>query len=381
MLRRFEVKNFKCFKENFVLDLTDTKNYAFNEECVQDGIAAKAMIYGPNGCGKSNLALAIFDIKNHLTDGKVREQYQHNYLNVRSDSNIAEFAFTFRFGDMDVVYQYGKISSSNLVYEFVEINKQLVVSIDRRLNNILKTNLEGTENLHRDLTGMNFSAVKYIYNNSILADNTVCNVFGQMMLFVQLMNFTQTTESSGHLSPSDEIAISKIIISDKYLGGLKGFEKFLNDFGVKCQLSSIILNGNQKIAFDFGVEKVDFFKIASSGTLSASNVYVGFLYLLLSNESHTRMNLKAVPCLIIDEFDAYYHHKASRQIVKKLKEANCQIILTTHNTSIMSNDLLRPDCYFIMDNETVKPMHSFTDKELRKAHNIEKMYKAGAFSE
>ena len=58
---------------------------------------------------------------------------------------------------------------------------------------------------------------------------------------------------------------------------------------------------------------------------------------------------------------------------------NCQAILTTHNTSIMTNDLLRPDCYFFMSETDIKPMYRLTDTELRKAHNIEKMYKAGAF--
>ncbi len=88
-----------------------------------------------------------------------------------------------------------------------------------------------------------------------------------------------------------------------------------------------------------------------------------------------------LPLIFIDDFDAFYHHALSKELVNRIKELNCQVILTTHNTTIMSNDLLRPDCYFIMDNNKIKPIHTFTKKELRKAHNIEKMYKAGAFNE
>ena len=55
-------------------------------------------------------------------------------------------------------------------------------------------------------------------------------------------------------------------------------------------------------------------------------------------------------------------------------------ILTTHNTSIMSNEILRPDCYFIMKNDSIKPLSKTTMKELREAHNLEKMYKAGVFN-
>jgi hypothetical protein len=46
----------------------------------------------------------------------------------------------------------------------------------------------------------------------------------------------------------------------------------------------------------------------------------------------------------------------------------------------MTNDLLRPDCYFVMSEKEIKPFSERTPKELRKAHNIEKMYRAGAFN-
>ena len=54
-------------------------------------------------------------------------------------------------------------------------------------------------------------------------------------------------------------------------------------------------------------------------------------------------------------------------------------MLTTHNTSIITNDLLRPDCYFLMSKHSIRSLSKSTSKELREAHNIEKMYKAGSF--
>ena len=45
----------------------------------------------------------------------------------------------------------------------------------------------------------------------------------------------------------------------------------------------------------------------------------------------------------------------------------------------MSNDLMRPDCYFLMNSRKILPLPKCTEKELREAHNIEKIYKAGAF--
>lgn len=67
-------------------------------------------------------------------------------------------------------------------------------------------------------------------------------------------------------------------------------------------------------------------------------------------------------------------------IIEKLKDTGIQFILTTHNTSIITNDLLRPDCYFLMNKKKIQSLSQSTEKELREAHNIEKMYKAGAFN-
>ena len=58
---------------------------------------------------------------------------------------------------------------------------------------------------------------------------------------------------------------------------------------------------------------------------------------------------------------------------------NLQVILTTHNTDGMNNDLLRPDCYFILNENKISSLADATEKELRCAHNLQKMYKAGAF--
>ena len=86
-------------------------------------------------------------------------------------------------------------------------------------------------------------------------------------------------------------------------------------------------------------------------------------------------------CSFIDEFDAFYHYKLSESVEKRIIQIRgVQIFTTTHNTDLMSNDLLRPDCYFVLNNNTIKAISELTEKELRQAHNLQKMYKAGAFN-
>ena len=45
----------------------------------------------------------------------------------------------------------------------------------------------------------------------------------------------------------------------------------------------------------------------------------------------------------------------------------------------MTNDLLRPDCNFIINRGEIKALHDLTTKELRQGHNIEKLYRGGTF--
>ena len=89
-----------------------------------------------------------------------------------------------------------------------------------------------------------------------------------------------------------------------------------------------------------------------------------------------------VSLLFIDEFDAFFHYESAESIVKKLNAArNFQSILTTHNTYLMQNSLTRPDCCYIMTKNKITNLCDATDKEIRGAHNLEKMYINGVFAE
>ena len=75
--------------------------------------------------------------------------------------------------------------------------------------------------------------------------------------------------------------------------------------------------------------------------------------------------------VFIDEFDAFYHFELSESVQRHLKQiSGVQIFTTTHNTDLMSNDLLRPDSYFLLENNRIQDISELTEKELRQAHNL-----------
>ena len=67
MLRKFECRGFKGFKDWISFDL-QVSDYPLNKGIIKNGVVNKALIYGRNGSGKSNLGIAIFDLVRHLTD-------------------------------------------------------------------------------------------------------------------------------------------------------------------------------------------------------------------------------------------------------------------------------------------------------------------------
>ena len=119
----------------------------------------------------------------------------------------------------------------------------------------------------------------------------------------------------------------------------------------------------------YGNAEASFYRVASRGTKSLALFF--YWYIVMEKAS----------LVFIDEFDAFYHFELSENIVKMLnKFENVQIILTTHNTDLLSNDLLRPDCFFWLHDEKISSLADLTEKEIRKAHNLQKMFKAGAFN-
>jgi hypothetical protein len=373
MLFRFSVKNFKNFQDEFVFDLSDTKNFEFNTQCVKNGIVNNALIYGPNGVGKSNLGFAIFDIISNVSDKNRMSEYYMNYLNARCSQDISEFKYEFKFGEDIAFYSYGKKNVDEFIYEIFAINGNVVISYDRRNNNDNKAmiGLNGTSTLNKDISLIKISIIKYIKNNSVLVSDNDNSVFNKFIEFIDNMLYFRTLDDKiyqGYEFGGHDI-FEDIVIGSR----LNDFELFLNSAQIDCKLGVIEINGKKRVVFDFGTRTIDFWENCSTGTRSLSIFYFWLLKISIKKNKPS--------FIFIDEFDAYFHQEVSNIVVKKLIGLDFQTILTTHNTSLMNNDLLRPDCYFVMSGNKISSFSSLTEKDIRKAHNIEKMYRAGAFNE
>ena len=369
MLKKVEITNFKNFNEKFTFDLNNVGDFEFNKECIKKGIVNTAIIYGQNGCGKSNLGLAIFDMVSHLTDRTFDKNRYNNYLNADSDKDKASFKFTFLFNNIEVIYEYSKKDYQTLISEKLIIKNTIIININRDKSTKFIVNMKGAEHLLDDVGNSNISIINYVANNTILKDDIINKTFNSFRDFIDEILLIKDLDESFYIGYEN----GRLDIEDDIInrGNLKDLEIFLNKSGVKCRLEAKNFNGKNRIFSIFKNKEILFEYIASSGTTALIIFY--FWYQRLRDD-------KDVSFLFIDEFDAFYHQDVSETIVEMLKEIkDTQVILTTHNTSNISNDLLRPDCYFVMNEKEIKPLPKCTDRELREGHNIEKMYRANSF--
>ena len=183
--------------------------------------------------------------------------------------------------------------------------------------------------------------------------------FVDSMLWFRCLKVNEYMGFDNMVTILDEYIIKNDLVKDfsDFLENVSG-QKF--DFVPSTNTDKMLFCkiGNGNIAFDL---------IASTGTQSLK-----LLYFWLKKMGQASF-------VFIDEFDAFYHFKLAFEVCKQLFNLDCQVFTSSHNTYLMTNDLLRPDCNFILQDNKIKPLQACTEKELRFGHNIEKLFRGGAF--
>lgn len=370
MLTKFAVTNFRNFRDKLTINLEDKHDYLFNLTATKNDIISKSIVFGENGCGKSNLGFALFDIIITITDLYADSKLYdtNNFLNADSDLDYAEFNYEFKF-DKDVIkYNYKKTEPKTLIYEQLIINDKEIYNFDfiTRTGNFENLNIISAGTLNFDTNNINIAILKFIANNTIQKEDSTIKL---LLDFVSHMLWFRSLGINSYIGMTNEVVeLNDWIVKNNLT---TEFEQFLKDMAdLKVHLKDIKV-GNKNIILEKHKNKELFFnEIASSGTSSLQ------LFFYWSKK------FKEVSFLFIDEFDAFYHFELSRNIIELiLRYENMQAMLTSHNTYLASNNLLRPDCYFILRNGELKTFVDRTDREIREGHNLEKMLREGEFDE
>jgi len=371
VLKSFTVSGYKNFDQPVTIDFSDVGGYQFSNSCINNGLLGKVIIYGKNASGKSNFARALMDICTLLSKSTKMEDDDGIYINIYNTNGYAEFKYVFIFDDTIIEYIYRKTAPLKLIYERLSINGDLLFHFDRSNPQELKT--QGLKRLNPTLI-IDFinlenvdSALSYIIANTPLNSKHYLRKLNRFIESMFLDSFSEKIYKIGNVFSKHIVENEELLLGD--LG------KLLRLAGIRDEL--IIkegFTGEKKLYFNT-TPLMPFAQAASSGTKALC-----FLSLLYSVGKHSKCN---DPCLVIlDEFDAFYHHELAEHIVKMFLELpNVQVVFTSHNTSLLSNRYMRPDCFFIMTQNKLTSFANATQRELREGHNLEKLFMSGEFDE
>ncbi len=369
MLKRFAVENYKNFKERTEISFDNARNYGFNEEYVKDGLLNKIMILGKNGSGKTNLGYAIFDIVATLTNNQC-DKYQMNetsFLNGDSEKRYATFEYEFKQDDRIIRYEYRKTHPYEIVYEKLEIDGEICFVRDGDGADYEHLKDEYASNLQIDIRDGPLSVLRFVSSNTIQnADSPITFI---MDFIDRMLYFKSDVEGNMFIGPNRYCeTITDFIVNN----GLEDdFRQQLSEIGninidVGCVRVTQDVSGT--IVQQFKHSRLILQNIASSGIRAFMTFY------------YWSKRFNDIKFLYMDEFDIYYHHEMALNMLKFVAgKTNFQTIFTTHNTSLIGNDVLRPDCYMIIDEDGIRSFPDSTGREIRRGHNIEKLYRNGEF--
>lgn len=381
MLKRFEVCNYRIFKNTVVLDFSNVGGYKFNSDCTHEGLLSKIILYGRNATGKTSLGRALQDLFMEIIAGRNLSYCDDTYvLNADSDARKALFRYEFVFDGQNLIYSYEKDASNTLQREKIYVNDKLVVDMDftkgvlaeidinalevegLQVNRYLETIVSDKEGVALE-ERHNMSFLRFLFNNAALTPDSLIY---KLRDFISKMRFSSTNRVN---MPFTVISRLTDELSDRTR--LDSFERFLNEMGIECKLCLRDLpDGRKELCFKHH-KLVPFYDNASSGTKKLTKLYFSF-FAGMRNSSF----------IFMDEFDAFFHYEMAEKVVLYLKKYHpkTQVILTTHNTNLMNNHIMRPDCLMILSRDgRLTALCDATERELREGHNLEKMYIAGEF--
>ncbi len=409
----FKVTNYRSIKETQTLSMVKSKYYDDLEEknCFDSGVRSlnkllrTAVIYGPNAAGKSNLIWAIGFMRNFVLQSHNHQEGQR--INtvpfaLSSDSRTKPSEFEVFFIQDGVRYQYGFALNSERVIEewllaYPEGKQQrwFQRTYDEKTqkdNWYFGSKFTGRKQLWQESTRnnalflstaiqLNNEQLKPVFNwfqnrlTVILPHDNINLKFSIDKCFseegkAKIMEFMNAADLSvsGINIEFKKLPITPEVLPPEIPKELReNMVKDLHVTGVPFIHFQHLNDKNEPVFFNFQDE--------SDGTKR----FFAFAGPWIDVKANARV-------LFVDELDKSLHPLLVRYLVEtfhgnKTNPHNAQLIFTTHNTSLLSNELFRRDQIWFMerDNDNATTMYPLSDFQARKKESIEKRYLQGRY--
>jgi len=408
MLINFKIKNFRSIKNEVILDLQATSDKTMKSSSVVEyentSLLKSVAIYGSNASGKSNImkAFSIFEemVQKSLLRANLTTPLPSEVFKLSPETKEKPSFFEMTFLMKKEIYSYGfEITKQMITKEWLKQKRGKKTLFERDKQEI-KTNKnyfkEGSEALKKQ------TSEKVLFLSVLSSNNTPLSK--EIVQFIQKMNyisgtnrgstmdyaFGQYKENSKRAKQMKEL----IVKADFGIVDIKASEKIISVKDIQNmpdKIKELFFKENSKIAeqtlkffhksFNEEQEEIehvelDFFSEESEGTQQ----FFALSAPILDTLEHGKI-------LFIDEIDSSLHPILCQYLVsifnsKEKNPNNAQLIFTTHDTSLLKDDLLRRDqIYFTEKNKFgATELFSLSNTSERKGVDFAKRYLEGRYN-
>lgn len=401
MLIKFNFRNFKSFlnETEFTLEagrITELPANTFSKNVGSENILKSAVIYGANASGKSNIIHAFNFMREWVINSfQMPEIYSHiplkNFkLSDKGRNGDSEFEVFIRINNKE--YRYGFVMNEiEVKSEWLMVKKTVKSS---KYSIVFKRDLLNFESEQKEI--LNYD--KFVQNLdkktlviSMLSKFEIRDIQNVNLWFKQarVLDF-------GNINLERNMEISLPIRAKKNDQYLKNLVSFLNEFDDGIADIKIENELDNKNTFRNNVRGIDIYTLhrsidsdtqvelnlidESSGTRKMISLY-NFLFNVLEFGG----------VLFVDELDAKLHPLLSRYIINlfhddKRNIKNAQIIFTSHDTTILSNNFFRRDQIWFTQKDSLGISELFSlydfeidDTKIRKDASFNRDYLSGKY--
>lgn len=379
MLVEFSVKNYRSIYDKITFSLEAASKNEHDEHVIEKSrqrILKTSVIYGANASGKSNLLKALVFMKDMVLNSSKESQFGEEIksepflLNTQGMDEPTEMEAVFLIND--ALYRYGFAFNSKEIsneWLFVRSTKPRSWEIkqfereNNRINSIHRNFKEGKERI-KELLKENtlFLSLLSQFNGEISSqvvkcflDTNIWNIEAYMPMHTSILikNKLVPREWISEFLIKADVGIKGFKINEEEIGSNSVKALFSNQIIVKSGASRFINlliqtehefyddkdHVNRSVWFDLGTQE-------SEGTKKFFSL-AGLLYHTLKNGSR----------LFIDEIENSLHPILCEIIIKLFQDKDtnplgAQLVLTTHNTSLLDKSHVRRDEIWFMEKNT-----------------------------
>jgi AAA15 family ATPase/GTPase len=428
MLKRFILENFSSYRDENILELTAGRTELHPNHLVEYPnqkvkLLKSAIIYGANASGKSNLIKAMEYAKDIITKGfNETETYKKYFrLDKKCSQKATQFEFELELNNEFYSYGFSAILHSKQVEEewLYKIGKSSDERIFERKNNIIELGkklikdkrfnvyIEDMQNQSNELF------LSEIANKK--SDRIEAKIFNDIYAwFDKKLIILHPHTKFGNISSigSDE-NLSKIFKENlaKFDTGIidissieedfeQSFKEFPSEFKIeiekdltleKAKDKKIILRGSDGLFVTIYKDENNELKIQKLGLIHSSEV--DDVFELQDESDGTKRLFDLIPLIakfnddytiVIDEFDRSFHPNLTKtffELFYKVQNSKSQLIVTTHESTLLDLTLLRRDEIWFTEKDKSGASKLFTLNQFKERYDkkIEKAYLSGRY--